>query len=95
MDDQKKKKIEAAIVLVAQIITKREDGSKYLPVYDRLQAELIALSSQMIGSTKSGKWPWASARRLDFLPPLQWAIGSTRSGDLFHSGYTRSDAAKL
>jgi hypothetical protein len=46
MDDQKKKKIEAAIVLVAQIITKREDGSKYLPVYDRLQAELIALSSQ-------------------------------------------------
>ena len=46
MDDQKKKKLEEAIVLIARIITEREDGRKFLPVYDRLKAELIAMSSQ-------------------------------------------------
>ncbi|TMM54116.1 hypothetical protein [Sulfitobacter sabulilitoris] len=45
MEDQKKK-IEEAIVLVARIITERADGGKYLPVYNRLKAEKMALSSQ-------------------------------------------------
>ena len=44
--EEHKEKIEAAIVVIAQIITDREDGSKYIPVYDRLKAELIAMSSQ-------------------------------------------------
>jgi len=45
MNDQKKK-IEDLIMLMARIITEREDGVRYLPVYERLKAELIAMSSQ-------------------------------------------------
>lgn len=46
MDNHRKKTIKAAIVLMAQIITKREDGSKYPSVYDRLTVELNAMTSQ-------------------------------------------------
>ena len=45
MNDQKKK-IEDLIMLMARIITEREDGVRYLPVYERLKAELVAMSSQ-------------------------------------------------
>ena len=44
--DHQKKKIEAAIALIAQVITARKDGTKFIPVYDRLKAELTAMSSE-------------------------------------------------
>lgn len=44
--DHQKKEIEAAIAIIAQVITNRDDGRKYIPVYDRLKAELNAMSSQ-------------------------------------------------
>ena len=46
MNHQKKAQIEDKISLIARIINEREDGLIYIPVYDRLKAELIALSSQ-------------------------------------------------
>jgi hypothetical protein len=44
MDDQRKK-IEDAIILVARIITECAYGGKYLPIYNRLKAERMALRS--------------------------------------------------
>ncbi|MBB5721167.1 hypothetical protein FHS72_000774 [Loktanella ponticola] len=46
MRGPQKTKIEKAIALVAKIITERDDGANYIPIYNRLEAELNAFSSQ-------------------------------------------------